>query len=188
MAKKDPEDHFTLEKYKLDRQHELELNRATAAYEHATLRTLMVLNGGAAAAFLTLLGAVWSSGPRPSFAFVVLAILAWSLGMMVTALATKQAYEGQQGYSKAYRLRRQAEELRRLGEEAISRLGLEAEASTERLNHKASKVRGKAGSRITRAFGWINGAIVFFFLGLAFALLSMSPWEFSCSWDCPTAT
>jgi len=46
-----------LDVYNAVRAHELELNRATAAFEHAVLSPLYLLNGGALVAFLTLLGA-----------------------------------------------------------------------------------------------------------------------------------
>src|SRR3954447_16551084 len=50
---------FGLEQYKLDRAHELELNKATAEYEHAWIRTITLLNGGAAVGFVTLISAIW---------------------------------------------------------------------------------------------------------------------------------
>jgi hypothetical protein len=43
--------------YQAQRAHELELNKATAAFEHALVSPLFLLNGGAVVAFLTLLGA-----------------------------------------------------------------------------------------------------------------------------------
>jgi hypothetical protein len=45
------------EVYGAVRGHELMLNQATAAFEHAALTPLFLLNGGATVAFLTLLGA-----------------------------------------------------------------------------------------------------------------------------------
>lgn len=49
-------DGFSLQQYRALRDRELELNRATAAFERAVLETLFVLNGGAPVAALTLLG------------------------------------------------------------------------------------------------------------------------------------
>ena len=177
---------FALEKYKLDRKHELELNRATAAYEHATLRTFMVLNGGAAVAFLTLLGAVWNSDSRPIFVLVIMAIGSWSVGMVLTAVATKRAYKGQQGYATAYHLRRQAEEVRRLGGDAetLLRLGLGNIDSADSLNNDATVAKKEAKPRFDKAFTWTSLAMVFFVIGLACAALSMSPREYSDLWDC----
>ena len=46
-----------LEVYKAVRAHELMLDQATAAFEHAAIAPLLLINGGGAVAFLTLLGA-----------------------------------------------------------------------------------------------------------------------------------
>ena len=51
-------DKYSVEIFNAVKEHELELNRATAAFEHAALRPGIILNGGAAVAFLTLLGAL----------------------------------------------------------------------------------------------------------------------------------
>jgi hypothetical protein len=105
---------FFLEWYKLHRQHELELNKATLAYELELAKLFVLLNGGAAGAFLTLTGAVWKDGPRPVFAWIACAITFWLIGLFMAAVATHQAYRTQSEYTKAYRFRRYGEELRRV--------------------------------------------------------------------------
>jgi hypothetical protein len=104
-----------LEWYKLHRQHELELNKATLAYELELAKLFVLLNGGAAGAFLTLMGAVWKEGPRPSFAWATCAIASWLTGLFMAAVATQRAYRAQREYTVAYRYRRHVEELRRIG-------------------------------------------------------------------------
>ena len=63
-----------LVRYKAIRAHELELNRATGAFEHAALRPVVILNGGALVAFLSLLGAVWEPDNKPAIHDVSVAI------------------------------------------------------------------------------------------------------------------
>jgi len=108
---------FLLEWYKLQREHELELNKATLAYELELARLLILLNGGAAGAFLTLIGTVWKEQARhDSLGWVCVAIIAWLIGLVVASFAIHRAYEIQRDYSTAYRYRRQLEELRRINE------------------------------------------------------------------------
>ena len=107
---------FLLEWYKLQREHEIELNKATLTYELELAKLLVLLNGGAAGAFLTLIGTVWKEGRHPSLVWLAVAILSWLIGLLVAALTIHKAYEIQRDYSTAYRLRRQLEELRRVEE------------------------------------------------------------------------
>jgi hypothetical protein len=105
---------FLLEWYKLHRQHELELNKATLAYELELAKLLVLLNGAAAGAFLTLTGAVWKDGPRPSFWWLVAAIVLWLAGLVAAAVATHRAYKIQREFTKAYRFRRHGIELKQI--------------------------------------------------------------------------
>ena len=55
-----------VEVYKALRAHELMLNQAASAFEHAVTTRLVTLNGGAAAAFLNLTGSTFEKRrPRP---------------------------------------------------------------------------------------------------------------------------
>jgi hypothetical protein len=103
---------FALERYKADREHELELNKATAAYEHAWIRAATALNGGAAAAFVTLLGVVWKTGEHP-WPWAVAALLSWAMGLLVISAATNKALQAQVRYADGLRLWRETEEVRR---------------------------------------------------------------------------
>lgn len=92
--------------HRAQRQHELELNRATAAFEHAVLQTLFLLNGGAAVALLTLLGATGLEGGGLDGDGAVRAVVAWSAGVLVAAVATYLGYEAQRAFTMAVSARR----------------------------------------------------------------------------------
>jgi hypothetical protein len=80
---------LTSEIYKAERAHELMLNQATSAFEHAAIAPLLVLNGGGAVAFLTLLGAVSDPKARlsASTGWAIAAAVAWAVGLILAALA-----------------------------------------------------------------------------------------------------
>ena len=98
-----------LDVYNAVRAHELELNRATAAFEHAVLSPLYLLNGGALVAFLTLLGA--ASGEDSSLEielpWAVAGAALWATGLCAAAFATYWGYRSQRYFTRVERLRRQ---------------------------------------------------------------------------------
>jgi hypothetical protein len=98
--------------YDAVRAHELELNRAAIQFEHAILSPLFLLNGGAAVAFLTLVGA--ASGTESSLEIDAtvagLACALWAIGLGAAALATYLGFQSQRRYTRVERLRRQAVE------------------------------------------------------------------------------
>ncbi len=98
-----------IEVYKALRSHEITLNQATTAFEHAAIAPLLLLNGGAAVGFLTLLGAVSDTDSRlaASTELAVLAIGAWSLGLIMAAVAARLGLQSQRSFSRAHRLRRE---------------------------------------------------------------------------------
>jgi hypothetical protein len=85
---------FPLEWYKLHRQHELELNKATLSYEQERFRFLAYLNGGAAAAFVTLLASLWKDVSRPNL-FSYVALVLWITGLLIAWGAWSYAHRGQ---------------------------------------------------------------------------------------------
>lgn len=87
------------------RDHELELNRATAAFEHAVIAPLTVVNGGAAAAWLAFLGGE-EVAPGGQWA-----ALFWGAGLLAAIAASFLGWRRQRAYSTAERLRREAWEL-----------------------------------------------------------------------------
>jgi hypothetical protein len=162
-----------LEWYKLHRAHELELNKATLAYELELAKLLVLLNGGAAGAFLTMTGAIWKEGTHPAFAWVAGAIAAWLFGLLAAAIATDRAYKAQREYTKAYRFRRQGEELRQIEElkkkgiEIDRRhLGIGSNDPTEEAT--VARTRAEDSSKSIRYFRY--PAVVLFVLGVGSAL------------------
>jgi hypothetical protein len=168
-----PPSDFLLEWYKLHRQHEMELNKATLAYELEWAKLLLLLNGGAVGAFLTLTGAVWKDGPRPSFWLVAVAIMGWLIGLIAAAFATDCAYRMQKEYTRAYRFRRYGEELRRLKWVGLEPglLGTDEDGPTA----KAGKARASAEgwSKWVSICRW--AAVVLFILGAISALAAFYP-------------
>jgi hypothetical protein len=162
---------FLLEWYKLHRAHELELNKATLAYELELARVLVLLNGAAAGAFLTLTGAIWKEGPRPAFWGVAGAVISWLVGLLVAAAATDWAYGAQTEYTRAYRLRRNGEELRRIKGTGIKQrhLGISVYSMHE------AEDRADAARNLANRWSCIvpklrYGAVVLFFVGGCLAL------------------
>jgi hypothetical protein len=98
-----------LDAYAAVRAHELMLNEATSKLEHAELAPLIVLNGGALVAFLTLVGALLGkdSGWRPELAFAGIAIVAWGFGLVAAAFASHYTLKQQAKISAAHRMMRE---------------------------------------------------------------------------------
>lgn len=96
------------EVYKAIRAHELMLNEAAAAQERSVIPPLLTLNGGAAVAFLTLLGAVKDNA---SFTVDVTvarwAVAAWVVGLLLAAIAAWAAASRQASLNQAFRLMRE---------------------------------------------------------------------------------
>lgn len=84
--------------------HELELNRATATFEHAVVAPLTLLNGGAAAAWLSFIA---TRDSPPSAAPVA----CWVAGLVFAVGAAHLGWRGQRAYQIAERYRREALEL-----------------------------------------------------------------------------
>jgi hypothetical protein len=98
-----------LEVYRAVRAHELMLNEATSRFEHAAIAPLLLINGGGAVAFLTLLGALESPKSRLSAStlWAGAASTAWAVGLITAALAASLGLRAQRKFSKAHRLQRQ---------------------------------------------------------------------------------
>src|SRR3954469_19303145 len=97
----------SIEVYKAIRAHEIMLNQATSAFEHAAAAPLVLLNGGAAVAYLTLLGAISDpakSKLRFAAAWAVAALMSWALGLIAAQLAVTFGLISQCAYAKAQRL------------------------------------------------------------------------------------
>lgn len=98
------------ELYQAIRAHEVMLNEAAAAQERSVLAPLLTLNGGAAIAFLTLMGAKASLGFDLEWARG--AVAAWMFGLLLAAAAGWAGSRNQKSINLAYRLMRERVELR----------------------------------------------------------------------------
>jgi len=103
---------FKLIKYQLDREHELELERASVHYEIGFLQAIFFLNGGSATVFLSVVGSqvkrVYSSHPGT----LVFAMFFWIAGLLVAIIAGYRAYEAQKTFVSEMRARRHMSALR----------------------------------------------------------------------------
>jgi hypothetical protein len=77
---------------------EYQMIQATAAFEHAALRPLFFLNGGAAAGFTALYGAL-QPGPGSAY-FFRLAIITWVVGLLLASTAAFAAAYSQFNFRK----------------------------------------------------------------------------------------
>jgi len=72
-----------IERYKAMHAYVVELVRATVAFEHAAVKPLFILNGGALVVVFALLGAIWND--RGQFAekrWLVAALVCWGRGAL----------------------------------------------------------------------------------------------------------
>jgi hypothetical protein len=95
--------------YEAQRAHELELNKATAAFEHAIVSALFLLNGGAVVAFLTLLGAASAneSNLHVELDLAICALSSWAVALVGAAAGAYLGYRSQQEFTRSVSYRRQ---------------------------------------------------------------------------------
>jgi hypothetical protein len=165
---------FALEKYRLDRAHELELNKATLLYEHENLKILSYLNGGAAFLYVGFLGTTLKQANGPSMSSHGWPVGLWALGLLATAMALWLMYESQVKFTQAYYARRRAEEKRQFGSIDIYQNVADPKKSAKDYDDDAA-VKGKQGTKfkcLAKIFNLI--ALVLFSLGLLAALKAVT--------------
>jgi hypothetical protein len=98
-----------IEVYKAIRSHEIMLNQATSTYEHATVAPLILVNGGAAVAYLTLAGALSRNGSGLALPAVwaVTAIASWGFGLIFAQLMVGYGLKEQRSWARRERMNRQ---------------------------------------------------------------------------------
>jgi hypothetical protein len=118
VSDQEPRNGSEIAIYESQRAEEVELVKATGAFEQAVLSPLFLLNGGATVAFLTLLGAASAEDSRLDISPVLsgLATMAWSFGLLSATWAVRKGYESQRKFTQAVRLRRQLMERALIGE------------------------------------------------------------------------
>ena len=151
------------------------LNQATAAQERSVVPLLLTLNGGAAVAYLTLLGGLGkdSASLRFDLVWAQLAVVAWMVGLLLAAMAGWGAARQQALINRAHRLMREQVEdelFHRQVAEIVAPEGLTAlQRQAER--DLANSQKATWGNRYQRAWMASAGAFV---VGALLALVALS--------------
>jgi hypothetical protein len=158
--------------YKALREHERALNDATAEFERAALQPLLLLNGGAAVAFVTLLGAIWEkASQRINLTWAIAAVGIWVVGLLLAAIATIKGYLSQREFEIRARIEREIVE-------EILHMGAHPEATRNEMESR----RKRAKSHQNWAFGCSLASLMFFAFGvLASFWAIVHPHLFNCS-------
>jgi len=155
-----------LERFKHGLASELELLRATAAFEHVALKALYLLNGGGLVVFLALYGAITTSARDEvtmAHDLAFSAMVAWVVGLVIAAIATGLSYGSQYGFLKSRRRRLDADKAEEDGEsQAAGEKAVEAKC----WDQKAKRLRCCA------TVLWMV-SIIAFLLGVALAWFSI---------------
>lgn len=150
---------FRLEWYRANRQHELELNKATLAYEHERIKLLVYANVAAAGAYFTLM-----KDRTPFDCFSVGAIAAWTAGLVFAYRTWSVAHRGQREFTRAYKFRRQGEEVRR---------GV-GSGLFEELDWRADVARDSGERETDSAWCLAKVSLFFFVVGVVLAIYAIS--------------
>lgn len=167
---------FFLLKYQQDRIHETELERATNAYELAFFRGLFILNGGSAAAFVTVAAGNLAAA-RMHPVLTASALVIWIVGLAVAALAGWEAYSAQHAFTRILRTRNTALALRLHGRHDPIVLLSRASDTEASLMSSAARRQRQADDRWDRARRIGSVSTLLFVAGVAlagFALLGSS--------------
>ena len=107
----DEEQNFQIAMARLEHRYNMEYQmiQATAAFEHAALKPLFLLNGGAAAGFTALYGALEQPDPANAHLFVA-AVMIWIVGLLFAVAASSLAAMSQFNFRKYRGIQRSAEE------------------------------------------------------------------------------
>jgi hypothetical protein len=146
---------------------EYEMVRAMAAFEHANLRPLFFLNGGALIAFFTLYGALSRTGPKPpafDHPFMMGALVGWILGLLLAMLAANFGAHSQFAFRKLRSTETELEEFK---------IGLPVDRSETALNRAIGGFQstGRNSRRISVALGFASLGAFVIAISCAFASL-----------------
>lgn len=148
------------------------LNESAAAQERSVVPPLLTLNGGAAAAFLTLMGAVKDDASfSVDVAVAKWAVAAWVFGLLLAANAAWAAASRQASLNRAFRLMR--EQVEGTLFPLLADVVASGTCTTEERDDSRTKARTSA-ARSARAykFFWMASALLFA-IGAIMALLSV---------------
>ncbi len=172
------ENQVAVDVYKSIRAHELMLNQATSAYEHATVAPLILVNGGAAIAYLTLVGALskGAQGLAVSAGYVIAAVSMWGLGLVSAQLMVSHGLSEQRAWSRKERLNRRRVEFHLLRCDVdLQRILFPKNSSESKLADLAEKVDLAEEAKNARRLKSIarSASLTCFAAGLALAAASV---------------
>lgn len=159
------DERVALAVYEAQRNHEIELNRATATFEHALVTPLFLLNGGAAVAFLTLLGA--ASAETSTLDVDTDAAAAWSIGLLAATIAVLHGYLAQRDYTRATSQRRLLLETAIVGPDNV------LHGSTAASSADPSTILDAAAQFQRRWLASVAAALVLFVVGVVLASIAV---------------
>ncbi len=140
-------------------QARIELFRAVVTHEHAALRPLFLLNGGAAVAALAFIGQVWPA----DVSGIVVAMVIWSVGLFAAGLAAGLAYFSQNAFYRESGHRQSAKKAKEDNDTA--------KASDELKKHETQAQRGH---RCRIAVYWLGAiSLVCFILGAIWSVTTL---------------
>lgn len=153
-----------IERYKAMHAYQLELVRATNAFEHATLKPPFILNGGALVVVMALLGAIWKDGNQfVDKGMLVYALACWGAGLLLASIASAFGYQSQFSFLKARHRELDAEYAKDAGKK-----------NEVRRNLALQEIEGKRG--ISRR-GWakicIGFSLLLFLVGIAIGVIAL---------------
>lgn len=132
--------------YNAVRAHELVLNEAAAALERAVIPPLLTLNGGAAAAFLTLLGALGQGGNlEADLGQAGAAVSVWLVGLGLAAVGFVAAKNQQSKVNEAYRLMRELLEVEVLDATVAGVIAVDRKQTVSKREAKREQARKRSG-------------------------------------------
>lgn len=164
----DEKEQRRLDNFRNHLQGKLQLQQATIAFEHAALKPLFLLNGGALVLSLAFLGAILSSAPGGRFQIhdtemVWWAIFLWGSGLVLAAVCTGLGYLHQLNF------------FRESNQNTLHRLRLDDGKEEEAAESKTQAK--KDGKRAHRQRNWAYGvwfaSLAAFLGGIVLGLLGL---------------
>lgn len=168
-------------RYAADRAHELQLDVVTAEYETTYFRSLALLNGGSATAFITLAGANFTTVVGKAFVWFSLAMLVWIAGLVTAVAAGQLGYYGQKSFVNAHRTKRKASVRASLteggsvplSEDDAALIELEADVSHGELERQRQEREAAAEAQWKRAIYVSYLSVILFVLGILLASIAV---------------
>jgi Flp pilus assembly protein TadB len=154
-------------------ERELEMIRATAAFEHSALRAVTLLNGGALVVYMALYGALTDL----PVGWALAAGVAWIFGLILAVIATALGFQSQfrfrkcRGHQTQIAVKKIELEIAKERSDATTQLNLEVEVKEL---EETEKSHGNAASTYRTIAKWFWAICVFVFIvGVILAGISL---------------